>query len=86
MHSSSLRYLPSILHFVVRTFPYHRLFMDEATEAKRSLLHILMLYSTQYNKIVGYCQGMYMCVCVCVFENWKRRGMRWALSADHQTN
>ena len=42
----------------VRTFPYHQLFMGEETEAKRSLLHILMIYCTHYNKVVGYCQGM----------------------------
>ena len=32
--------------------------MGEETEAKRSLLHILMIYCTHYNKTVGYCQGM----------------------------
>ena len=32
--------------------------MGEETEAKRSLLHILMIYCTHYKKTVGYCQGM----------------------------
>ena len=32
--------------------------MGENTEAKKSLLHILMIYSVRYNKTVGYCQGI----------------------------
>ena len=34
--------------------------MGENTEAKKSLLHILMIYSVYYNKTFGYCQGIYI--------------------------
>ena len=38
--------------------------MDETAATRRSLLHILTLYSTQYNKTVGYCQGIYSYTCI----------------------
>ena len=45
----------SLLFFVVRTFPTHKMFIGE-TAAKMSLYRVLMMYS-QYNTTVGYCQG-----------------------------
>ena len=49
------------IFFLVRTFPSHQLFMEECSVTRSSLLHIMMLYSTQYNKTVGYCQGTCTC-------------------------
>ena len=54
-------YMYSIYIFLVRTFPSHQLFMEECSVTRSSLLHIMMLYSTQYNKTVGYCQGTCTC-------------------------